>query len=422
MPFNLSRRKLIKASSLGVAGLVAAAADEPPALRGAVKDGLVSLPPLHAPSETQEKIENQDVPAKRLGVAVIGLGHLALAQILPAFGQAKYVRLAALVSGDHNKARAVGEQHGLQARSLYDYESFDKLKENPDVDIIYIVLPNAMHAEYVVRAAQAKKHVLCEKPMATSVADAERMIEACKAAGRKLMIAYRCQYEPYNRALTALTRGGEFGAVRLIQAVNGQNDLANGQWRQNKAMAGGGSLPDVGLYCLNAARFLTGEEPIEVSARLTQPKDDPRFREIEDMVAFTVRFPSGIMADCACAYSIHESRRLRVMGETGWGELDPAFSYGNLSMRLGRRVGEGNAVEQRTFVEHNQFALEMDHFAQAIRAGREPRTPGAEGLQDQRLMAAIYEAAEGGSAIKLARVNGVDTTRGPDPSIYETHG
>ena len=387
MPFDLSRRRLIRASSIGLAGLATAAAGQPPALLGTVKDGHIGLPPLHAPSESQDKIDTLDAPSKRLGVAVVGLGHLALSQIMPAFGQARHVRIAALVSGERDKARAVAAQHGVAEQHLYDYASFDRLRDDPDVDIVYIVLPNAMHAEYVVRAAGAGKHVLCEKPMATSVVDAERMVAACKQAGRKLMIAYRCQYEPYNRALTALARGGELGRVRLIQAVNGQNDLANGQWRQNKAMAGGGSLPDVGLYCLNAARYLTGEEPIEVSARLTQPKDDPRFREIEDTVAFTLRFASGIVADCASAYSIHDSRRLRVMGETAWAELDPAFAYGNLSMRVGRRAGEANIVEQRTYVERNQFALEMDHFAQAIRAGRDPRTPrrgGASGPAPDR--------------------------------------
>jgi predicted dehydrogenase len=422
MAIDFSRRGLFRASTIGLAGWAAGAASEPPRLLGTVKDGQVQLPPLHAPSESQDTIENPDAQAKRLGVAVVGLGHLALAQILPAFGQAKHVRVTALVSGERDKARAVGAEYGVPERSLYDYAGFDRLRDNPDVDVIYIVLPNALHAEYVVRAAQAGKHVLCEKPMATSVADAERMIAACKQAGRKLMIAYRCQYEPYNRALTALARGGELGRVRMIQAVNGQNDLGNGQWRQIKAMAGGGSLPDVGLYCLNAARYLTGEEPVEVSARLTQPKNDPRFREIEDAVAFTLQFPSGIVADCASAYSLHESRRIRVMGETAWAELDPAFSYGNLAMRIGRRAGEANAIEQRSFVEHNQFALEMDHFALAIRAGREPRTPGEEGLQDQRLIEAIYAAASGGSPVKLPLVQGIDTTRGPDPSALEAHG
>jgi predicted dehydrogenase len=418
MAQGLSRRDMVRGGGVGLAGLIAAAADEPPALLGAVKDGRVSLPPLHAASEQNDSIENRDAPGRRLGVAVAGLGHLALAQILPGFGQARHVRLAALVSGEADKARAVAAQHGLPDKAVYGYADFDRLRDDPDVDVVYIALPNAMHAEYVVRAAQAGKHVLCEKPMATSVADAEHMVAACRDAGRRLMIAYRCQYEPYNKALTSLVRSGELGRIRLIQAVNGQNDLPDGQWRQSKAMAGGGSLPDVGLYCLNAARCLTGEEPVEISARMTQPKDDPRFREIEDVVAFTLRFPSGAVADCASGYSLHESRRVRVMCETGWAELDPAFAYGNLDMRVGRKVGEASAVESRKFVERNQFALEMDHFAQAIRAGKEPRTPGEEGLQDQRLIASIYEAAQGGGVVKLPEMRGTDATRGPDPATY----
>ena len=251
--------------------------------------------------------------------------------------------------------------------------------------------------------------------MATSSADAQAMVDAMKAAGRKLMIAYRCQYEPTNREALRIVRSGELGPIRLIEATNGQNDLANGQWRQIRAMSGGGSLPDVGIYCLNAARFLTGEEPVEVTATLTRPKDDPRFREVEDVVAFTLRFPSGTMANLSCGYSYHESRRLRVHGAESWVSLDPAFSYDNLALSIGRRAGSGNGMETRRFSPKNQFALEMDHFAEAIRGDRTPRTPGEEGLQDMRLIEAIYQAAAGGSPVKLAEVSGRDVTRGPDP-------
>jgi predicted dehydrogenase len=286
-----------------------------------------------------------------------------------------------------------------------------------DVDIGYIVLPNALHAEFTVRAAAAGKHVLCEKPMATSVADAQRMVDACKKASRKLMIAYRCQFLPEYRELIKLTRAQIYGPVRLIEACNGQNNANNGQWRHNKAMAGGGSLPDVGLYCLNAARFITGEEPIEITARITQPTNDPRFREVEDLCAFTLRVPSGILASCTSGYSFRENRFLRLMATDASIGLDPAFSYDNLMMQIGRRDGMSSGLEQRRWSGKSQFAIEMDAFAQVIRADAVPLMPGEEGLQDMRLIAAIYEAAASGNAVRFAAAEKADSTRGPPPQV-----
>lgn len=424
---DITRRLLVGATSAGIASLglmgeakaAESALQEPRALLGKVEDGRVSLPPLDNPADLFAPVPNFDPPDKRLGVAVVGLGHLALGQILPGFGEAKHVRLTALVSGERDKALAVAAQHGVPNRNIYDYASFDSLKNNPDVDIVYIVLPNALHAEYTVRAAQAGKHVLCEKPMATNVADAKRMIDACRAAGRKLMIAYRCQYLPEHRAIIDLARSRQFGDLRLIEAVNGQNNANNGQWRLNRAMSGGGSLPDVGLYCLNATRYITGEEPVEVTARLTQPKDDPRFREVEDVVCFTLRFPSGVLASCQSGYSFHERRTLRVLAADGWFGLDPAYSYDNLVLQIGRRNGLSNSEETRRWSPRNQFANEMDAFAEALRVGREPLTPGEEGLQDMRIMQAIYEAAASGGVVTMQPAARLDSTRGPVPQAAQ---
>ena len=416
---DITRRHVIAATAgVTAAGLIvpaaaAAAESEPPALLGSVKDGKVELPPLHGPSEGGGKPQNPQPPGKRLGVAVVGIGHLSLEQIIPAFGTAKNVRLTALVSGNRDKALAIAAQTGVAASSVYDYKTFDEIKNNADVDIVYIVLPNSMHCEYTERAAAAGKHVLCEKPMATSVEEAERMIKACRAANRKLMIAYRMQYNEAHRTMIGMARNKTFGPLRFIEAVNGQNDAANGQWRQIKAMAGGGSLPDVGIYCFNAFRYITGEEPIEVTGQITQPKDDPRFREIEDICTFTLRFPSGVLATGSSGYSFHEIRQIRCAAADASFGMNPAFSYNNLVMQIGHKAGEATALEQRTWAPKNQFAVEMDHFADAIRADREPHTPGEEGLQDLKIIAAIYASAAGGGVVKLPVVNGLDTTRGP---------
>ena len=415
---DVTRRTLIAAAGTATAaGLVAPAAaaeEQKPAFFGGAKDGKVEMPPLHAPSEGGEKLPNREPPAKRLGVAVVGIGHLTLEQIVPAFGTAKDVRLAALVSGHRDTALAVAAQNGLAAAKVYDYAGFDAIRNDADVDIVYIVLPNAQHLEFTQRAAAAGKHVLCEKPMANTVAEAEGMIKACRDARRKLMIAYRLQYNAAHRALIGMAREKTYGALRMIEAVNGQNDVP-GQWRQIKALAGGGSLPDVGIYCLNAFRYLTGEEPVEVTGRVTRPKDDPRFREIEDIAVFTLLFPSGVVATGTSGYSFHEDRRLRCAATEGWFGMDPAFSYQGLMTHIGRKLGPQTSVETRGFAPKNQFAVEMDHFAQAIRANREPHTPGEEGLADMKVMAAIYESAMGGSTVKLPLVTGLDTTRGPLP-------
>ena len=155
---------------------------------------------------------------------------------------------------------------------------------------------------------------------------------------------------------------------------------------------------------------------MEISARMTQPKDDARFREVEDVVSFTLRFPSGVMASCQSGYSFHERRSLRVMAEDGWFGLDPAFGYDNQVMQVGRRAGLSNGEETRRWAPRNQFANEMDAYAEALRAGRTPLTPGEEGLQDHRIMAAIYEAAAGGSVVKMTPANRLDSTRGPAPT------
>ena len=421
---QISRRSLlggsVGAAGIGLVGEAMAAepaAQQPRALFGAVEHGQVSLPPLHAGSELNGSDPNPDPVARRLGVAVVGLGHLALEQILPAFGQAKHVRLAALVSGERDKAVALAAQYGVPASGIYGYDSFESLRENLAVDIVYIVLPNAMHLEYTRRAAAIGKHVLCEKPMANSVTEAEQMIDACRKSGVKLMIAYRMQYDPANRALTEMARSQAFGPIRLIEAVNGQNDAANGQWRQIRAMAGGGSLPDVGTYCLNAARYLTGEEPVAVTGIVTRPKDDPRFAEVEDICAFTLRFPSGIVATCASGYSFHENRQLRVSARDAWFGLDPAFGYNHTTLHVGRKIGQSSGEETRRFAPKNQFALEMDAFAEALRNNREPYTPGEEGLADMKVIEAIYKsAANGGAVVAMPEVRRLDSTRGPRPA------
>ncbi len=414
-PDNFTRRKFLAGVSQGLlasalvtgASSPAAAAEDPTAASATALDEsalkkAINLPSIHAPTEQSSgPWPLPSPPERRVGVAVVGLGRLTVGQILPAFGSSKKVRLAGLVSGDPAKGRALAAMYGVPEKSVYGYGDYDALRDNPDVEAVYIVLPNSMHAEYTVRAAQAGKHVLCEKPMATSAADCQTMIDACKKAGRKLMIAYRIQYEPNNRLVQKHVRDKTFGRVKLIEMVNGQDQGDPTQWRHNKGVAGGGSLPDVGLYCLNTTRFLLGEEPTEVSAMLYSTPGDPRFQEVEENVVWQMRFPSGVLAACATGYAFHESRRYRVYGETGWIGMDPAFSYTNLQMERSQAEGELENRTRPSLAPKDQFALEMDHFGECVREDKMPYTPGEEGLQDQRLMEAIYQAANSGKPVRV---------------------
>lgn len=292
----------------------------------------VKLKPLFDASEKPEQPPPAPMnPEKQIGYALVGLGHLTLDQLLPAFAECKYSKPVALVSGDPAKAQKVAEQYGIRPQNIYSYQNYDTIKNNPDIDAVYIVLPNSMHEEFTVRGAAAGKHVLCEKPMTTSSESAQRMIDACKKAGMKLMVAYRIQYEPHNRQVMQWARDKKWGKVKVIELFNGQNQGDPGQWRQKKALAGGGSLPDIGLYCLNTARFILGEEPQWVSATIYSDPADPRFKEVEDTVLFSMGFPGGTMVNAGSSYSVHDTKRYRCMADKGGSfGLDPAFAYSGL--------------------------------------------------------------------------------------------
>lgn len=388
------------------------------------------LPPaIKLPAMQEDKTEKSEMPVQlgkdeRLGLAIVGLGRLSLEEIMPALASSKRCKVTALVSGDPEKARRVAAMYDVAQTSLYSYDTFDQLRDNPDVHAVYIVLPNALHREFVVRAAQAGKHVLCEKPMATSVADCQAMIDACKAADRLLMIAYRIQYEPLNRQVMDWVRDGTtLGTIKLIDMANCQNQSKENvrQWRHVKALAGGGALPDIGLYCLNTARFLLGEEPVEVSASQYSSEGDPRFTEVEEAMLWQMRFPSGVRVQCSSSYATFTSKRYRVLGDTGWADMDPAFAYEGLQLKRSRIASDTSefiapGIEQISTKVKNQFALEMDHFAECVVTGKQPWTPGEEGLQDQRIMEAIYESARIGKPVRLEPVKGLDAFRGTPPA------
>jgi len=335
---------------------------------------------------------------RKIGYGIVGLGRISMGQFMPGVRISQHSRITALVSGHRDKAEKAADQYGVPHSSIYNYENYGDIGHNPEVDAVYIALPNSMHAEYTIRGAQAGKHVLCEKPMATSSADCERMIGACRQAQRKLMIAYRCQLEPTNLKAIELVRNGYTGQLQVMEAAFGFN-IGAGEWRLNKKMAGGGPLVDVGIYCLQACRYITGEEPAEVSAQWSVIDHDGRFNEVEENLSWMMRFPSGVLASCHTSYGANSGDGYRAFGSKGWVGLDPAFVYEGLHLRGGSQGGEAIDQPANDPAPH-QFMREADHFAQCILENREPKTPGEEGLRDQRLIEAIYQSCREGRPVK----------------------
>lgn len=334
---------------------------------------------------------------RKLGYAIVGLGSYATRQIMPQFKDCEYARLTALVSGTPEKLDRYGAEYGVPKTHRYSYADYDKIRDNPDIDIVYVVLPNSMHAEYSIRASRAGKHVMCEKPMSVSVAEAQAMIAAARRADRKLMIGYRCHFEPHNLRAIELVKSGFVGRPTLITAEHGFF-AQPGQWRLDRPMSGGGSLMDIGIYSLNAARYLAGEEPVELVATEWTDKKDPRFRTVEDRIDFQLKFPSGVIANCVSSYSSGHNA-FRVTGTKGWVGMEPATSYEG--QRLFTRVG-GDAQEVSVPTPRkNQFVAQLDHLPESVLTGIPLRASGEEGLRDMRLIEAIYRSARERRAVSL---------------------
>ncbi len=350
-----------------------------------------------AAAQGQSPQDAPEPPGKKAGWAVVGLGNLAIHQILPAFCQCEKSKVVALVSGHPEKAAKLAARYGVNPKAIYNYQNYDTIRDNPEVDVIYIVLPNSMHAEYTIRGFQAGKNVLSEKPMANSPAECQAMIDAGAKANKKLMVAYRCRYEPYNQAMIKMARDKELGGVKIILNEAGFNIGDPTQWRLNKAMAGGGSLMDIGIYGLNAARYISGEEPVAVNAMTYTTPNDPRFKEVEETTLFQLRFPSGIIANCSSSYGSSTRSHFRALAPDGYFELDPAMNYTGLRMR----VSKGPSLEEVFHREIDHFAAEMDHMSDCVMTNKTPLTPGEEGLRDLTIITAIYQAANSGQTVKL---------------------
>jgi predicted dehydrogenase len=311
---------------------------------------------------------------------------------MPAIKTSTKAQVSALVTGHRDKGERMAAEYGVPASRIYSYDNYDAIAANTGIDAVYIALPNSMHAEYSIRAAKAGKHVLCEKPMSTTVADAREMIAACESAKKKLMIAYRCHLEPVNLKAVQLIRDGKLGRIQAIESTFGFN-IGPNEWRTNRKLAGGGPLMDVGIYSLNACRYLTGEEPVEIDAHSSVIDHDERFTDVEENISWTMTFPSGVLCACNSTYGAGMPGFYRVHGSKGILQVDNAFNYDGLVLRADIN-GEEPIVMRSPDPDPAHFVAEAEHFAECIQQNRQNKAPGAEGLRDMELMMRIYDSCK----------------------------
>ncbi len=328
---------------------------------------------------------------EKLGVALVGLGYYSTDLLAPALQLTKNCELKGIVTGSPEKIPVWKEKYGIDDKNIYNYENFDRIANNDDIDVIYVVLPPSMHAEYTVRAAKAGKHVWCEKPMAPSVADCEAMIKACKDNKVKLAIGYRCQHDPNIQAYMKVGKERPFGKVKMITSAAGYFDGRTNHWKQNKKL-GGGAMGDMGVYALQGARLATGEEPISVLAQSFTTRPDI-YHEVEETMMFQLEFPSGARAACHTSFGI-QMNYLQVNYEKGWLKMEPHSSYG----------GNKGSMSNGTLINFpiaSQQAKQMDEDATAIFNDQPMLVPGEEGLRDIRVVEAIYKSAANNCVVKL---------------------
>lgn len=337
--------------------------------------------------------EPYDGPVLR--VAIMGLGGYGT-RVAESIQSCTKVKLTGVISGTPSKITAWQAKYNIPAKNCYNYENFDAVKNNPDIDAIYVITPNALHHDQVIRSAKAGKHVICEKPMALNAKEGQEMVDACKKAGVQLLVGYRMRFEAQTLEVIRMRNADEFGRIMFFQGLSGFNIGNPNQWRLNKELAGGGALMDIGIYALNGARYMVGEEPIWVTAQETKSQPD-RFKEgVDETITFQLGFPGGAVASCLSSYAMKFLDRFYLNGEKGFAELQPATSYGPIK----GRTHKGELIQPHV----NHQTKQMDDMADIILNGKKPVLPvdGEEGLRDLKIIDAIYQATKTGKKISLS--------------------
>ncbi len=330
-------------------------------------------------------------PAKKLGVALLGLGSYATGLLQPALAETKLCHLVGVVTGSPQKGAAWAQRFNFPSKNIYSYDNMDRLADNPDIDIVYVVTPNGLHAEHVIKAAKAGKHVICEKPMANSVADCDAMLAACRAAKRTLSIGYRLHFDPYHQEMVRLATDPNFGPFTKMAGENGFT-LSGDQWRIHHPLSGGGPLMDMGIYVVHAACMAANANPIAVTAKEI-PKTRPNiFRDVEEAIDWTMEFPGGASAVCQTSY-VKNYGHFHADSVKGWIDFPSAFGYNGLQMNTSKgRV---------TFPPMRQQSAHMDGIAQSILDKKDSIVPGELGRRDMVIIEGIYKAAASGQRVEL---------------------
>jgi predicted dehydrogenase len=336
------------------------------------------------------------VPQRRVRYAVVGLGHIAQVAVLPAFAHVRQTsELAALVSGDPQKLSRLGRRYRVEIGT--DYDGFDELARSGAIDAVYIALPNAMHREYTIRAADAGLHVVCEKPLATTVADCRAMIAACRRKGVALMTAYRLHFEAASLAAVDLVRRKRLGDPRYFHSMFSMR-VGDPDNVRLSGEQGGGPLLDLGVYCIEAARSLFRDEPLEVLA-LETVGEGARFREVPEATSVLLRFPGERLASFTCSFDAADTSMYRIVGTKGSLTVEPAYEYAE-ALEYELVVDERH--RHRRFAKRDQFAAEIEHFSRCVLEGRPVEPSGETGLADVRIIEAVRESARTGRTVRLA--------------------
>ncbi|WP_108425607.1 Gfo/Idh/MocA family protein [Flagellimonas amoyensis] len=336
---------------------------------------------------------------KKLGIALVGLGGYSTYQLAPALQDTQHCYLAGIVTGTPEKEKAWADKYGIPSKNIYNYQNFDDIANNKAIDVVYVVLPNSMHAEFCIRAAKAGKHVICEKPMGISVAECDAIIKACTDAGVKLGMGYRLHSEPYTQQVKEFVKEKTFGDIQFVSAEAAYRSTGNpDQWRLDKSLSGGGALMNMGVYAVQSAIYGTGENPISVSAQEFSTRPE-YFKDTDETIMAQFEFPSGAVGNISTSHNFN-ANSMYVSGTSGWFQLQPANNYGPLS----GRTSKGDELK---FPHESQQKLQMDDFAKHVLFGEPNKAPGEMGKRDMMIVEAIYTSiANGGQKIPLDFASG----------------
>jgi len=355
----------------------------------------ITLPflPL-ASSASNEKLTHTPYDGPVLRVAIMGLGSYGT-RVAEAMQSCQKAKLVGVISGTPSKIRNWQSKYNIPGKNCYNYENFDQIKNNPDIDAVYVITPNALHKDQVIRVAKAGKHAICEKPMSVNAKDGQEMVDACKKAKVHLLVGYRMHFEPKTLEVIRMRAAGEFGKILFFQGLSGFIIGDPTQWRLNKQLAGGGAMMDIGIYSINGSRYIVGEDPVWVTAQETKTNPE-KFKEgVDETIQFQLGFPGGAVASCLSTYSLNNLDRFFLDGDKGFAEMQPSTGYGPIK----GRTNKGELTQPVT----THQTVQMEEMSDIILAGKQPIVPvnGEEGVKDLKIIDAIYQAVKTGKKVEI---------------------